>query len=92
MATNGKTLETIRKGSDEVQAALRKDMKHFRDETAEFGESLLHAGSDQLKQAKDSLQSQLDSAAKFIQEKPGQSVAIAFAAGLLTSLILGGRR
>lgn len=92
MATNSNTIETIRKSSGEVQSALRKDINELRGETAEFSEGLLHAGSEHLQHAKENLHHQVENVSKYIQEKPGQSVAIAFAAGLLASLILGGRR
>lgn len=91
MATNSKTFETIRKSGGEVQNALRKDLSELRDETSHLGESLLHAGSEQLQHTKETLQNKLNTIEEFVKEKPGQSVAIAFAAGLLASLILGRR-
>ena len=91
MATNSKTFETIRKSSGEVQNALRKDLNELRGETSHLGESLMQAGSEQLQHTKQNLQNQLHNIEGFIQEKPAQSVAIAFVAGLVASLLLGRR-
>ena len=91
MATNSKTFDTIRKSGSQVQSALRKDLNGLRDETSHLGENLWQAGSEHLQHTKENIQTQLNNVEQFIQEKPGQSVAIAFAAGLLASLILGRR-
>lgn len=85
------SVEKIRAEANESTAAIRKDLRNLKDDAAELKDNLLNAGNEHLEGAKEEFQQRLNDAQKYIKQNPGQSVAIAFAAGALACLFLGRR-
>lgn len=74
---------------------LAKDAKDFKDDAVQIGSEQARkaaaAAREQLQEAKQQASATFEKSEAFVRENPGQSVAIAFLAGALASLILGRR-
>ena len=74
---------------------LQKDARELKDDALEIGTEQARKASayarEQLQEAKKQASVSFEKTEAFVKENPGQSVAIAFLAGALASLILGRR-
>ena len=81
-------------------ADLRQDIENLKHDAYELAQHAVEAGSRNASQLRDQAADQIDTlkeagkknlarVEKRIREKPGQSLAIAFAAGALLSLLMG---
>ena len=83
-------------------SVLRQDLKALKNDAMDLKSDVIQVGSDQARKASAAAREQLSEAKKqasatyekseaFVKENPGQSVAIAFLAGALVSLVFGRR-
>lgn len=81
---------------------LKEDARVLRDDAVVLGRDLKEEGKKQFSRAEEKARQAVEDArekgkdqyaalASFVQENPGQSLAIAFAGGILASLLLRGR-
>jgi len=75
--------------------ALKKDAKDLKNDAITIGSEQAQKASayarEQLQEAKSHASATYEKTEAFVKQNPGQSVAIAFLAGALASLILGRR-
>lgn len=99
---------SIKKAADvsvirEDLRTLRDDAQVVLDDTKVLGRDLKTEGRKQLSVAEERAREALEEAkvkgseqfevmSKFVQNNPGQSIAIAFVGGIIASMLLGGRR
>lgn len=105
---NGSNAAKSAKGADvsvlrDDLKALKDDAQVVLDDAKMLGRDLRTEGRKQLsvaeERAKEALEDakvkgrdQMEVMAKFVQNNPGQSIAIAFVGGIIASMLLGGRR
>ena len=81
-------------------SAIRQDLKNLKEDTASLIEHSKEEGKEQLQYAEQKAKSALASARSaskdqykeletFVRSNPGQSIALAFGAGILASFFLG---
>ncbi|HEY8962855.1 MAG TPA: hypothetical protein VIN59_00175 [Alphaproteobacteria bacterium] len=75
---------------------LAKDAKDLKDDAVQIGTEQARKASaaarEQLQHAKEGAVSKFEKSEAYVRNNPGQSVAMAFLAGALLSLFLGGGR
>jgi len=84
-------IQDIKNDLDSLKNNVVELTKHIKSDGADKSHQLAQDLSQRLLELKDSGRSELDKVAQHVQQKPGQSLAIAFAAGLLASVLLGRR-
>lgn len=105
---NGGNALKSAKGADvsilrEDLQTLKDDAQVVLDDAKVLGRNLKTEGRKQLSVAEERAKEALDEAklkgrdqieamTKFVQNNPGQSIAIAFVGGIIASMLLGGRR
>lgn len=75
---------------------IREDLESLKDNTVELAQHVKKDGMEQVQETKQTLTVQalknLKQIEKQVQRKPMQSIAVAFAGGLVASMFLRGRR
>ncbi len=79
----------------EIQG-IKEDLGSLKDNTVELAQHVKKDGLNQVEETAKSLKSfgqkELKKAEKYVKQKPMQSIAIAFAGGVVASILLRGRR
>lgn len=84
-------IEEIKQDIDSLKSNVVELTRHVKSEGRIQARKLGDIAMDRLTDLKKSAQLEYLKAEKQIKAKPGQSIAIAFAAGLVTSFLLGRR-
>ena len=76
--------------------AIKKDLTTLKDDTATLAKGITDKGQGVLRDGVDQLitaaEDEFQDLEKRVKEKPGQSILLAFAAGMFASFMLGSRR
>ena len=81
-------IDEIRADLDSLKSNVVELTQHVKQDGKVQGKALKKAANAQVKSLKDSTADSIGRIEDSVKEKPGQSVAIAFAAGLLTSFFI----
>jgi ElaB/YqjD/DUF883 family membrane-anchored ribosome-binding protein len=73
------------------KSEVREEVRDFVDESVKRGESMAESVRQKFEEIKSDLPENMKRLEDRIQKNPGSSVAIAFAAGLVLSLLIGHR-
>lgn len=82
--------QSLRPGSNTKQA-LRQDIQNLKENASELRDDLLEASSEHFDDLKKDFSKHMSNASRYIRENPGQSVALAAAAGAFACLLFSRR-
>jgi ElaB/YqjD/DUF883 family membrane-anchored ribosome-binding protein len=84
-------MDDIRKDLDSLKNNVVELTKHMKNEGVSQTKHLKDVASDRLDDVKDAGRQQMADVERHIKDKPTESIAIAFAAGLVASYLFGRR-